>query len=230
MDEQVSKQRKYDAKSTDQRGPKTRYHILEVARNTLNETGVPNTNCRLISKNAGLSPANIYYYFANIDEILEELTLMRISERKQNLQNIASKHYDFEGRREASKEWLNIVWTWRYVYLDSHHLVLSSDHLRREHAEMTETSIKIQAKSFENYLTSTGLQLTASDRKLCHGLAVSSVIISHSWLQHVALLSDVRSMTREDFLGTLDQYLATSQTTFDTDFRHRLTEAENRNP
>ena len=212
--------------ATDQRGKKTRPHILEIARQTLNEVGVNATNCRLVSKCAGLTPANIYYYFPNMDAILKELNQSLIRESKESVEAISKNPMDQAGRRIAALEWLNIVWTWRYAFLDLHILYRRDPELREKITGLQDLSIAHQEKSLVNHMTSIGMELTEADKVLCHDIAVNSVIVANNWLRYVTERSEEGSLNREDFLSTVDQFLTTGRTFYNLDFLKRVVSTE----
>jgi|GEM_PF-2520334 len=215
---------RYDSTRQAGKGVKTRELILETSRKCLNERGVSAVNCRYVAKAAGLTPGNIYYYFDNMDAIHAELGLALGADIETNLQTLADGGISSpEGRRRATMDWLGIVWTWRYFFLDFDQIIRGDERVRANVRESQKRSVDLHAKNLENLLTSKGAVLTENDRQLCHDLAVSNWIMAINWIQHVSLNQDISAMTRDDFVGTVGRYMTVSRTLFDDDFLNRLT-------
>ncbi|MEO0548440.1 MAG: TetR/AcrR family transcriptional regulator [Pseudomonadota bacterium] len=205
------------------KGKKTRQLILDTALECLNRDGISEVNCRVVAKAAGLTPGNIYYYFDNIDAIIAELggglteaaeiSLIRLADGQLSSQ---------EGRRQAALEWLEIVWTWRYAFLHFGQLDKDDPQAKANVRDMQERSVAIQAKALEDQIVKRGLDLTDDDRTFCRDLAVSNWIISIHWMQYIALTRDVSTMTKEDFLGTVDRFNAVARTLYDDELMQRL--------
>lgn len=226
MAESKSAPIRHDPKRQAGKGQKTREHILEVARCCMNEKGVGNVNCRCIAKAAGLTPGNIYYYFDNIEAIRAELGRAIGRDVKANLATLTGHVSTAEGRRQATMDWLSIVWKWRYFFLDIDQIIRSDERVRADVRETQKQTVEIQAKGLENFLKSNGVKLTQRDKDLCRDIAVSSWIVSLNWIQHVSLHKDLSEMTRDDFVGTVDRYMTVSRTLFDKAFLTKLLQSQ----
>lgn len=214
---------RYDPTRQAGKGLKTRELILETTRQCLNEKGVSAVNCRCVAKAAGLTPGNIYYYFDNIEAIHAELGEAIWHDIETSLLTIASDSVSSpEGRRRATKDWLGIVWTWRYFFLDFDQIIRGDDQVKVNVRETQRRSVDLHAKNLERLFASRGAVLTKSDRQLCRDLAVSNWIVSINWIQHISLNQDISEMTREDFTGTVDRYMTVSRTLYDDDFLTRI--------
>ncbi|MDJ0920033.1 MAG: TetR/AcrR family transcriptional regulator [Henriciella sp.] len=205
------------------KGQKTRRLILDTALDCLNREGISKVNCRVVAKAAGLTPGNIYYYFENIDAIIAELGAGLTEAAEISLIRLADGQLSSrEGRRQAALEWLEIVWTWRYAFLDFGQLQKDDPQAKANVRDMQERSVSIQAKALEEHMVKRGLELTDEDRLFCRDLAVSNWIISIHWLQYIALTRDIGSMSKEDFLGTVDRFSAVARTLYDDGLLRRL--------
>ena len=213
---------RHDPKRQAGKGQKTRDHILEMARRCMNEKGVGNVNCRCIAKAAGLTPGNIYYYFDNIEAIRAELGKQIGRDVKANLATLTGHVHTASGRRQATIDWLSIVWKWRYFFLDFDQIIRSDERVRADVRASQKATVDIQAKALEDFLKSNGVKLTRRDKELCRDIAVSGWIVSLNWIQHVSLHNDLSQMTREDFIGTVDRYMTVSRTLFNKDFLTKL--------
>lgn len=209
--------------SPPRKGQKTRQLILDTALCCLNREGISQVNCRVVAKAAGLTPGNIYYYFENIDAIIAELGAGLTEAAEISLIRLADGQLSSrDGRRQAALEWLEIVWTWRYAFLDFGQLQKDDPQSKANVRNMQERSVAIQAKGLEQHMLKRGLQLTDEDRVFCRDLAVSNWIISIHWLQYIALTSDLGSMSKDDFLATVDRFSAVARTLYDDDLLQRL--------
>lgn len=217
-----------DAQSAEpeSKGERTRALILETARKCLNKHGVNTVTCRTIAKAAGLAPGNIYYYFNNMEEILWTLNVEIGRQGEKSIREMAHEGFDdARARRKAAIRWLDIVWTWRYAFLDLSAIMRGDDRIRRGMQNGRQDSVELQATLLEKYLKSRGLKISTADRKLCRDLAAASWIVSMHWLHYVSLTRDIAAMSRPDFLDTVDDFVTIGTTLYDDKFILRLAAA-----
>ncbi|MBK0369860.1 TetR/AcrR family transcriptional regulator [Flavobacterium sp. SE-1-e] len=67
-------------------------HILKVAEKLFAEKGFEGTSIRSISKEAKINIAMISYYFGSKESLLESLILYKISDLKQELENLSKEN------------------------------------------------------------------------------------------------------------------------------------------
>lgn len=220
-----SKFRRKSTTRSHKKGNETRAHILTAARECFNRQGISAVTCRTIAAHAGLSAGNVYYYFANKDVILEELRGQLDGEAKRLLDDIESQRLNTPEQRDLTiRRWMDLVWTWRFIFLDIHQFVRDHPHSRSDMLAMQHRSISLHKQLYQEHLVSRGLELTPADQKLCYDLAVSNWLISIHWLQYMCLEKGELGITKEDFDGSIYQSQTLGRIFYDDNLIKRLHE------
>lgn len=219
------KTKRANAKSSYNKGDKTRDAIIEAARKCFNRDGIADVTCRTIAKQAQLCAGNIYYYFANKDAILTELRVMLEKEVTLLLIRTEQRRMsDLQSPRDHAVEWLNLIWNWRCLFLELNQLVRTVPKARIAVLEIKRRSIAVHEQLFCEHMKQNGIKLTAWDKKLCRDLAAANWIVSIHGLQYVAMERGDGELTKADFEAGIDQFLIIGRIMFDKKFQKRLGE------
>jgi len=195
--------RKPSARSL-KKGDDTRAHILNAARECFNRDGISHVTCRTIAKQAGLSAGNVYYYFANIDFILQKLRQRLDEVMHELLDGIANQDLKTpEAREQAVRLCMDTAWRWRFFFLDIHQLTRTE--AREDVLSLQHKSIALHQRLYEGHLESCGMVLDAQDRSLCRDLAVANWLISVHWLQYMCSEKGEMAITKDEFDASLSQ-------------------------
>lgn len=222
---QESNFRRVESARSLKKGDDTRLHILSVAKTCFNSQGVSQVTCRTIAETAGLSAGNVYYYFSNKDVILDELRSSLIAEANALLDEIAEERYvTAESREDGARRWMDMVWEWRFIYLDIHHLIRDNTRARQELLDLQHKSIALHQQLFEEHLVKRGLTLTPEDKKFCHDLAVTNWLTLVHWLQHMCMEKGELEITKDDFVNSLPQSQMIGRMFYDDNIIKRLAE------
>ena len=213
------------SKNSYKKGDQTRENILEAARQCFNRDGIADVTCRTIAKQAELSAGNVYYYFANKDVILAVLRATLDRDVVALLDHMEARRMsDAQSRRDHATDWIELVWHWRFLFLEINQLVRSSPKAKPAILEIKQRSVDLHEELFLEHLQENGLKLTEFDRKLCHDLAVSNWILSIHGLQYIAMEREDGELTKADFEAGVDQFLIIGRIMFDDKIQRRLGE------
>lgn len=221
--ESVAKSRRKSTARSHKKGDATRAHILKAARDCFNRMGISEVTCRTIAEHAGLSSGNVYYYFDNKDIILGELRLELESATRNLLAGISARRMNTdEDRRALADQWMDMVWTWRFIFQDIHQLTRGNSRTREALLDIRRESVSLHQELFEEHLINRGLDLTPKDKAFCHNLAITNWIIATNWLQHLCLEKGELEITREDFKAGMDPFLTLWRLFYDDSLQDRL--------
>ena len=198
---------------------------MQTARTVLNEQGMQNAKIGRIATEAGLVRGNVYYYFANLEEILWELSQQLGEDISDYLDHLESNQLDRAGRLQSAKDWLAIVWHWRFIYLESQQLYRTDDRIRTMMLALQDRSIAIQSSALISYLMSLGLNVSAHEKQICHDIAVNGALVSSYWLYQVSLRQDISKTNQSEFLATAEQFLSTGYSLYNRTFLRKILNA-----
>ena len=163
-----------------ERKPKrrTRERILETSLKLFNDFGEPNVTTTIIADEMNISPGNLYYHFANKDEIVNSIfhdfekemdeILLTPLKREPNVEDVwLFLHVVFE-----------LMWKFRFVYRDLNDILSKNRIVETHFKRLLEDAIKI-ARRLGKGMRDTG-ELVADDREL-DALAKNMVQAATYW-------------------------------------------------
>lgn len=213
------------SKNSYKKGEETRENILSSARKAFNRDGIADVTCRTIAKEANLSAGNVYYYFANKDVILAELRGRLEKDVTTLLDHMeAQRMGDAETRRDRAIEWLTLVWTWRFLFLEINQLIRNNPEAKPVILKIKQRSISLHEELFIENIIDNGLEPTEFDKKLCHDLAVSNWILTIHGLQYIAMEHDDEELSKADYAAGMEQFLTVGRIMFDQNLQKRIGE------
>lgn len=114
--------------------------IIDVSLQLFNEVGERAISTNHIAQHLGISPGNLYYHFANKDEIIVQL-----------FKRYASQLYDYLVQTRLPENMMeliqyihgiyDILWKYRFLFSDVNTLLVRSSELSGEHNQFTHEQI-----------------------------------------------------------------------------------------
>jgi AcrR family transcriptional regulator len=166
---------------TMERKPKrrTRERILELALALFNDFGEPNVTTTVIADEMNISPGNLYYHFANKDEIVNSIfadferemdSLLALpAQRRVNVEDIwLYLHLVFE-----------LMWKFRFIYRDLNDLLSRNRIVETHFQRILEDSTRM-ALALARGMREAG-EIAAGDGEL-RSFATNMVLVATYWL------------------------------------------------
>src|ERR1035441_445640 len=108
---------------------RTRERIFETSLRLFNQFGEPNVTTTVISDEMNISPGNLYYYFRNKGEIIEQIFRAFEREIEDTLAAPEKRAPDVEDTWLFLHILFELIWKYRFLYRDRKSTRLNSSHL-----------------------------------------------------------------------------------------------------
>lgn len=156
----------------------TATRIIDTSLQLFNEYGERNTSTNHIANHMGISPGNLYYHFANKDEIIIQLfkryggEILAYFSQTKLPENVAQMVAYMSGLYD-------IMWNYRFLFTDVNSLLNRSAALLGEHNEFTHDkiaplSVKLLAKLHD-------LEVIDIDERGKQDLATNMWLVTKYW-------------------------------------------------
>lgn len=158
--------------------PDTYNRIINASLVLFNEQGERNISTNHIAAFLGISPGNLYYHFANKDEIIIQL-FKRYSTELLNYLHEAPLPHNTADMSNYMMDLFDIMWQYRFLFSDVNALLSRSAELLGEHNEFTHAKISPLLLKLLADMTEHGLINT--DETARHELALNIWIMAKYW-------------------------------------------------
>ena len=156
--------------------------IIDASLMLFNEHGERNISTNHISSHLNISPGNLYYHFANKDEIIVQI----FKRYRQELLDYLGKTElpdGIEGTVAYMKGLYNILWDYRFLFSDVNALLNRSKTLLGEHNQFTQNQFAPLATKLFGMLRDKGL-IHIDDRGV-KDLTVNMWLVGKYWFDFV---------------------------------------------
>jgi AcrR family transcriptional regulator len=166
------------------RTQRTRGRILAAALALFNERGEGNVTTGSIAEALGISPGNLYYHFANKDEIVAQL-MRRLEERMGIEPDVA---LDAPGAIEDLWLYLHLtleaIWEFRFLYRSLDDLAARDRRLRERFNRIAERKLAGVVALCEGLVRVKAMRATGDE---IHTLARNVLVVATYWLNFQSL-------------------------------------------
>jgi AcrR family transcriptional regulator len=192
----------------------TRERILAAARRLFNEQGTSVVSTNHIAAEAGLSPGNLYYHFADKQEIVRALHAQYAAAHEERWQPVLDASENLAQLRRNLAAGLELAWEYRFLEREILALLRADPELRVAYREVYERRVG-EWLAFGEQLVAQGLLRPPRPPRTLRDLTVALWLVAQGWLPFLDLTGDPqnpRQVARgiELVLVVLDPYL-TSQ-------------------
>ncbi len=189
----------------------TRTRILEAARRLFNERGTSAVSTNHIAAKAGISPGNLYYHFADKQEIIRALHARyaaahegRWEPSRQARENLARLHENLLLGAE-------LAWEYRFFEREILALLRADPELQAAYRELSERKLG-EWLTFGQQLVAQGVLRPPRPPHTLRDLAVALWLIAQGWVPFLDLTGDPQDPEQvargtELILVVLDPYL-----------------------
>jgi len=179
------------------RTQRTRERVLAESLRLFNERGEPHVTTGMIAGELGMSPGNLYYHFANKDEIVEHL--FRSFEERIGIGPDDVR----EGPAAIEDLWLYLhlmleaIWEFRFLYRNLDDLLARNRKLRDHFNRIVDTKHDTVVALCESLVRSRSLRATPAQIQT---VARNVLVVATYWLNFRSLRG-ARDRSPEDDLG-----------------------------
>jgi AcrR family transcriptional regulator len=167
---------------------RTRSRILEASLKLFNEHGEAHVTTGMIADELNISPGNLYYHFANKDEIVEQL-FARFEARMD-----VSPAAALDGASAADvieNLWFYLhlmfeaIWAYRFLYRNLDDLLARSRHLREHFGRIAEHKLAAVEAFCEGLVRARAMKATPAQVR---ALAGNVLVVATYWLNYQSLM------------------------------------------
>ena len=190
----------------------TRARILDAALSLFNERGTAAVSTNHIAAAAGLSPGNLYYHFADKQEIIRALH-DRYTAAHQGLWDLdAGERADLARLRAGLARGMELAWQYRFIERELLALLRADPRLRASYRDAYERRLA-QWVAFGAQLAARGIIRPPRPPATIADLATAVWLVGGSWLPFLEITGDpqdARQVARgaDIVLAVLEPYLA----------------------
>jgi len=181
------------------RTQRTRARILEASLKLFNERGEAHVTTGMIADELNISPGNLYYHFANKDEIVEQLFARfeeRIDVNPQAALDDATAADVIENLWFYLHLMFEAIWAYRFLYRNLDDLMDRSRHLREHFNRIAEHKLRAVKALCEGLIEAKAMR---ADPAEVRALAGNVILVATYWLNYQSL--NRRRMDVESTLG-----------------------------
>lgn len=166
---------------------KTKDRILNAGLRLFNQQGERNVSTNHIAASIDISPGNLYYHFANKQEIVYELFLRYSREVYQFLSVPDDRPLRFADKIRYFEATFQSIWDYRFLHRDLGHLLAENERLKDGYYQFTKQTLRNGKAVLKGLRDAQLMQIT--DEQL-DALMINIWVLVTSWtsfLQAIAL-------------------------------------------
>jgi AcrR family transcriptional regulator len=167
----------------------TRSRILDAALALFNEHGTAAVSGNQVAAAAGLSSGNLYYHFADKQEIIRELHGRFAAEHEVRWRAAPDRPADVTALRRAVAEGADLAWRYRFFEREILALLRADERLRADYRAVYRRRLE-QWQEFALRLVDAGLVRPPRPPSTLAHLATAVWLIAENWLAFRDLLGE----------------------------------------
>ncbi|MDX1692184.1 MAG: TetR/AcrR family transcriptional regulator [Ketobacteraceae bacterium] len=157
---------------------KTRDRILNASLRLFNQRGERNVSTNHIASELGISPGNLYYHFANKQQIVYELFLRYSQDVYEFLSVPDDRPLNFADKIRYFEATFRSIWDYRFLHRDLGHLLAENEELRMGYYGFTKRTL-LNGRTVLSGLRDAGL-MAMSDEQM-DALMINIWVLITSW-------------------------------------------------
>lgn len=159
---------------------KTRDRIVQTSLELFNQLGERNISTNHIAAHMEISPGNLYYHFANKQEIIAVLFTQYEEQVDSFLRPPEGRMATVEDKRFYLKELLAAMWNYRFLHRDLEHLLDSDQELASRYRRFSQRCL-LQGQAIYRGFVEAGI--VAMDAVQIESLTLNAWIVLTSWVR-----------------------------------------------
>ncbi|NMC84777.1 MAG: TetR/AcrR family transcriptional regulator [Anaerolineaceae bacterium] len=153
----------------------TKELILQTAVRLFNQMGTARVSTNRIAEEAGISPGNLYYHFADKAHILREIYEHMISDWDEVYRQIGAGMAPEEALRHFIEANFDLLWHYRFFSRETVALLNADPLLKARHVELSGARFEQQAQLLRK-LVDSGQMRFSSAEKLTDTLVIAWIV------------------------------------------------------
>ncbi|WP_213878594.1 TetR/AcrR family transcriptional regulator [Pseudomonas sp. dw_358] len=176
---------------------KTRERIVRSSLELFNQQGERSVSTNHIAAHLEMSPGNLYYHFANKQEIVAVLFAEFEARVNGFLQPTEDRLPTINDMRDYLQSLLEVMWNYRFFYRDLEHLLDSDPALAIRYQLFAGQSLQRGQAIYRGFVQA---GLLAVDENGLQALAVNAWIVATSWIRYLCTSSTPTTQLSEQAL------------------------------
>jgi AcrR family transcriptional regulator len=190
---------------------RTRNRILEAARRLFNDRGTAAVSTNHIAAEAGVSPGNLYYHFADKQEIIRALHARYAAAHENRWEPGRPAGENLAALRDNLAAGMALAWEYRFFEREILALLRADPELRAAYQKVYERRLG-EWLTFGEQLVTEGMLRSPRPPRTLRDLAVAIWLIATSWLPFLDVTGDAQDPGQvakgaDLVLAVLDPYL-----------------------
>lgn len=165
---------------------KTRERIVQSSLELFNQRGERSVSTNHIAAHLEMSPGNLYYHFANKQEIVAVLFDRFQSHVSTFLHPTEGRLPTIDDMRDYLQALLEVMWSYRFFYRDLEHLLDSDPSLAGRYQLFTGRCLQQGQAIYQGFMQA---GILAMDEMSLQALAVNAWIVVTSWIRYLCTSS-----------------------------------------
>jgi len=174
---------------------KTRDRIVQNSLELFNQQGERSVSTNHIAAHMEISPGNLYYHFANKQEIIAVLFSQYEEQVESFLRPPQDRPATVDDKRFYLKELLAAMWNYRFLHRDLEHLLDSDKELAARYRRFSQRCL-IQGQAIYRGFVDAGL--VAMDSVQIESLTLNAWIVLTSWVRFLCTTRENSAHLSED--------------------------------
>ncbi len=175
--------------------PDTRERILDAALALFNAQGTHAVTTRHVASAIGISPGNLYYYFANKEEIVVSLYERIEQQLRATLSPLHGPTGSFDEVLAYLERVFGHLWQFRFFYRDLNTLLQEVPGLRDRYRHLFEATQANARRIFASMVEAGWLEATPNELDM---LATNAWILMSHWFMHCQAACRRRTIQSSD--------------------------------
>jgi AcrR family transcriptional regulator len=158
---------------------RTRERIVETALRLFNEFGEPNVTTTIVADEMNISPGNLYYHFANKDEIVNEIFAAFEREIRETLAAPTKRTPTIEDAWLFLHLVFELIWKYRFLYRDLNDLLSRNRHVETHMKDIVGHSVRTASQLCGGLVAAGDMRASPAE---IESLAANIVVVATYWL------------------------------------------------
>ncbi|RLV61295.1 TetR/AcrR family transcriptional regulator [Parashewanella curva] len=170
---------------------KTRDMVIHASLELFNEHGERTITTNHIAAHLGISPGNLYYHFANKQDIIQEIFSLFEKHINENIKPSEEKEFHAGSMMAYLDAAFVALWKFRFFYVNLHDILLKDDQLKKRYLKLQQSTTHSISQILQQMVNAGLLCIPAED---VERLADTIRILMGSWIGHKLVQSNQKEI------------------------------------
>ncbi|WP_133405792.1 TetR/AcrR family transcriptional regulator [Parashewanella tropica] len=166
---------------------KTRDMVIHTSLELFNEHGERTITTNHIAAHMGISPGNLYYHFANKQDIIQEIFSLFENHINENIRPSEENEFYAGSMMAYLDAVFEGLWKFRFFYINLHDILLKDDVLKQRYLKLQKNTTQSITQILQQMVNHQILDIPSTD---VERLADTIRILIGSWIGHKQVQSN----------------------------------------